>query len=79
MMSSLDFIKQGFGSNNFCFKFIQEYYAMVKQYMNYESGSIVRWFTKKGIGFIKPHNGGGEIFCDSKGLRHGNGSVADAA
>ena len=77
MMSSLDFIKQGFGSNNFCFKLIQEYYAMVKQYKSSEFGSVVRWFTNKGFGFIKPNNGGGELFCDMKGLRHGDGSVAD--
>ena len=32
----------------------------------------------KGVfGFIKPNDGGGELFCDIKGLRHGNGSVAD--
>ena len=76
MMSSLDFIKQGFGSNNFCFKLIQEYYAMVKP----EEGRVVRWFNKpngQGFGFIKPNNGGGELFCDIKGLRHGDGSVAD--
>ncbi len=45
-----------------------------------EEGRVVRWFNKpngQGFGFIKPNNGGGELFCDIKGLRHGDGSVAD--
>ena len=68
--------KQGFGSNNCCFKLIQEYYAMVKL----EEGRVVRWFNRpngRGLGFIKPNDGSGEIFFDIDGLRHGNGSVAD--
>ena len=45
-----------------------------------EEGRVVRWFNRpngRGLGFIKPNDGSGEIFFDIKGLRHGNGSVAD--
>jgi len=41
------------------------------------SGSVVRWNADKGFGFIKPHDGGEDLFCHASGLRDGDGSVQD--
>mmetsp|Transcript_1896 Transcript_1896/g.5566 ORF Transcript_1896/g.5566 Transcript_1896/m.5566 type:complete len:153 (+) Transcript_1896:88-546(+) len=41
------------------------------------SGVMVRWNAEKGFGFIKPDNGGDDLFCHVTGLRDGDGSVRD--
>ena len=41
------------------------------------TGIMLRWNAEKGFGFIKPDNGGDDLFCHVTGLRDGDGSVRD--
>jgi cold shock CspA family protein len=41
------------------------------------SGSIIRWQSERGFGFIKPDDGGKALFCLVSGLTYGDGSVRD--
>jgi len=38
---------------------------------------MIRWHDEKGFGFIKPDDGGDDIFCHVTGLLDGEGSVRD--
>ncbi|CAJ1346906.1 unnamed protein product [Effrenium voratum] len=40
-------------------------------------GIILRWHEDKGFGFIRPHDGGENIFCHVTALLDGDGSVRD--
>lgn len=38
---------------------------------------MIKWVADRRVGFIRPDNGGKEIFCDIKSPRHENDSFAD--
>merc|ERR1719271_264691 len=40
-------------------------------------GRMITWHSDKGFGFIKPDDGGADVFCHASGLRDGEGSVRD--
>lgn len=39
------------------------------------TGTLTRWLKDKGFGFIKPSDGGEELFCHATSLQDGEGSV----
>mmetsp|Transcript_77894 Transcript_77894/g.147101 ORF Transcript_77894/g.147101 Transcript_77894/m.147101 type:complete len:215 (-) Transcript_77894:30-674(-) len=41
------------------------------------TGVMLRWQSDKGFGFIKPDEGGDDVFCHTTGLADGDGSVGD--
>jgi cold shock CspA family protein len=41
------------------------------------AGQMLRWNSEKGFGFIKPDDGGKDLFCHASGLADGDGSVRD--
>ena len=42
-----------------------------------ERGTMLQWNDAKGFGFIKPENGGEDVFCHVSALLHGEGSVEE--
>eukprot|EP00747_Dinoflagellata_sp_TGD_P164341 gnl/TRDRNA2_/TRDRNA2_184147_c0_seq1.p2 gnl/TRDRNA2_/TRDRNA2_184147_c0~~gnl/TRDRNA2_/TRDRNA2_184147_c0_seq1.p2 ORF type:complete len:145 (+),score=18.48 gnl/TRDRNA2_/TRDRNA2_184147_c0_seq1:66-437(+) len=41
------------------------------------SGTVKRWHSEKGFGFIEPSDGGNDYFCHVSGLVDGDGSIQE--